>query len=317
MSSNTTSMTQASKESLATVDQVTFIIRGFLDRLRYSEPVISQEDRQYLEKTIHGEFARYEQHHGANYPEWLNHTVTPSVAMAQASTQLCYGSHDIEVQLYMARLTVWAIYFDDVMSSSLASLQRDLIANNTDSDVIVDFRRFLLDAYRIWDPISANFMASSWMEFLNGCAIEASDELGSMEIQKTAIFWPDYLRSKTGLAPAYTYAIFSKELHPQLSAYIQIIGDANRFIELANDVLSFYKEELAGETNNYVHTRAFTRGTSAIQTHQEVAEELISIYERVCVTLEGLELDAWKTFVNGYLAFHVMQKRYRLGEILA
>ncbi|KAI3605500.1 hypothetical protein WG66_005896 [Moniliophthora roreri] len=290
MSSNTTSMTQASKESLATVDQVTFIIRGFLDRLRYSEPVVSQTDRQYLEKTIHSEFARYEQHHGAHYSEWLNHTVTPSVAMAQASTQILYRLRNR-----------WAIYFDDVMSSSLASLQRDLISNNTDSDVIVDFRRFLLDAYQIWDPISANFMSSSWMEFLNGCAIEASDELGAMEIQKTAMFWPDYLRSKTGLAPAYTYAIFSKELHPQLSAYIQTIGDANRFIELANDVLSFYKEELAGETNNYVHTRAFTRGTSAIQTHQEVAEELISIYERVCVTLEGLELEAWKTFVNGYL----------------
>ncbi|ESK87730.1 hypothetical protein Moror_1831 [Moniliophthora roreri MCA 2997] len=297
MSSNTTSMTQASKESLATVDQVTFIIRGFLDRLRYSEPVVSQTDRQYLEKTIHSEFARYEQHHGAHYSEWLNHTVTPSVAMAQASTQILYRLRN-RCTWHDSR---WAIYFDDVMSSSLASLQRDLISNNTDSDVIVDFRRFLLDAYQIWDPISANFMSSSWMEFLNGCAIEASDELGAMEIQKTAMFWPDYLRSKTGLAPAYTYAIFSKELHPQLSAYIQTIGDANRFIELANDVLSFYKEELAGETNNYVHTRAFTRGTSAIQTHQEVAEELISIYERVCVTLEGLELEAWKTFVNGYL----------------
>lgn len=306
-------MTHASKESPITVDQVKLTIRGFLDRLHYSEPVVSQTDRQYLEKTIHSEFARYVQHHGAHYSEWLNNTVTPAVAMAQ----LCYANHDLEVQLYMARLTVWAIYFDDVMSSSLASLQENLIANKMDSDVIVDFRRFLLDAYQIWDPISANLMVSSWMEFLTGCAIEASEDLGSMKIQRTAVFWPDYLRSKTGLAPAYTYAIFSKHLHPKLSAYIQIMGDANRFIELANDVLSFYKEELAGETNNYVSTRAFTRGTSAIQTHQEVAEELISIYERVCVTLKGLELEAWKAFANGYLAFHVMQERYRLGEILA
>ncbi|KAI3605431.1 hypothetical protein WG66_005897 [Moniliophthora roreri] len=210
----------------------------------------------------------------------------------------------------MARLTVWAIYFDDVMSSSLASLQENLIANKMDSDVIVDFRRFLLDAYQIWDPISANLMVSSWMEFLTGCAIEASEDLGSMKIQRTAVFWPDYLRSKTGLAPAYTYAIFSKHLHPKLSAYIQIMGDANRFIELANDVLSFYKEELAGETNNYVSTRAFTRGTSAIQTHQEVAEELISIYERVCVTLKGLELEAWKAFANGYLRDIVSEKSW-------
>ncbi|ESK87731.1 hypothetical protein Moror_1832 [Moniliophthora roreri MCA 2997] len=86
MSSNT-SMTHASKESPITVDQVKLTIRGFLDRLHYSEPVVSQTDRQYLEKTIHSEFARYVQHHGAHYSEWLNNTVTPAVAMAQASTQ--------------------------------------------------------------------------------------------------------------------------------------------------------------------------------------------------------------------------------------
>ncbi|EEB99956.1 hypothetical protein MPER_00230, partial [Moniliophthora perniciosa FA553] len=79
----------------------------------------------------------------------------------------------------------------------------------------------------------------------------------------------------------------------------------------------FYKELLAGETNNYICARAFTTGKSAIQTHQEVADELVNLYERSCATLQGLELEAWKAFVNGYLAFHVVLERYRLGEILS
>ncbi|KAI3609631.1 terpenoid synthase [Moniliophthora roreri] len=306
----------ASRVPMVVTDQVVSTIRGFLDRLCYSEPMVSQEDRRHLEETVRDDFGQYLHHHGALSSEWLDITVTPSVAIAQ----LCYTSHDLDVQLYIARLTSWVIYFDDMaqrMPSSLVAFQRNLIANDGDSDLMVAFRRLLLDAYRMWDPISANLIGSSCMEFITSCAIEGSKELGSMKIRRTAISWPDYLRSKTGVASVYSLMIFSKHLHPQLSAYIQVIGDANRFIEFTDDILSFYKESLAGETNNYVSTRAFTRGKTTIQTHQELAEETISAHERICATLEGPELEAWKTFVNGYLAFHVLQERYRLGEILS
>ncbi|KAI3609526.1 terpenoidsynthase [Moniliophthora roreri] len=302
MSSNINTGTSAES-----INQVVSTIRGFLDRLHYSETPVSQEDRRYLEKTVRGDFARHVQHHGARSSEWLDIT-------------LCYSSHDLQVQLYIARLTTWAIYFDDMtqrMPSSLAAFQRNLITNDADSDIMVEFRRLLVDAYRLWEPISANLIVTCCMEFVTACAIEGNEELGSMKIRRTAVSWPDYLRSKTGVAAAYSYAIFSKHLDHQLSAYIQIIGDANKFIELTNDILSFYKENLTGETNNYIYARAFTRGKSAIQTHQDVAEELISMYERICATLEGPELEAWKGFVNGYLTFHVVLERYRLGEILS
>ncbi|ESK92012.1 terpenoidsynthase [Moniliophthora roreri MCA 2997] len=311
MSSNINTGTSAES-----INQVVSTIRGFLDRLHYSETPVSQEDRRYLEKTVRGDFARHVQHHGARSSEWLDITVIPAVAIAQ----LCYSSHDLQVQLYIARLTTWAIYFDDMtqrMPSSLAAFQRNLITNDADSDIMVEFRRLLVDAYRLWEPISANLIVTCCMEFVTACAIEGNEELGSMKIRRTAVSWPDYLRSKTGVAAAYSYAIFSKHLDHQLSAYIQIIGDANKFIELTNDILSFYKENLTGETNNYIYARAFTRGKSAIQTHQDVAEELISMYERICATLEGPELEAWKGFVNGYLTFHVVLERYRLGEILS
>ncbi|ESK85022.1 terpenoid synthase [Moniliophthora roreri MCA 2997] len=292
----------ASRVPMVVTDQVVSTIRGFLDRLCYSEPMVSQEDRRHLEETVRDDFGQYLHHHGALSSEWLDITVTPSVAIAQVSSYspLCYTSHDLDVQLYIARLTSWVIYFDDMaqrMPSSLVAFQRNLIANDGDSDLMVAFRRLLLDAYRMWDPISANLIGSSCMEFITSCAIEGSKELGSMKIRRTAISWPDYLRSKTGVA--------------------SVIGDANRFIEFTDDILSFYKESLAGETNNYVSTRAFTRGKTTIQTHQELAEETISAHERICATLEGPELEAWKTFVNGYLAFHVLQERYRLGEILS
>ncbi|ESK82920.1 terpenoid synthase [Moniliophthora roreri MCA 2997] len=233
---------------------------------------------------------------------------------------MIYPGHDFEEQLYMSRLTTWLLYFDDMahrMPSSLEAFQRNLITNEDDLEVMVTFRRLLADAYRLRDPISANLIVTSCMEFVTGCAIEGSKELSLMKVRETAASWPYFLRTRTGVAHAFSFMIFPRNLNFELSSYIQIMGDANLFIELANDVLSFHKENLVGETNNYVSNRAYTTGKSAIQAHKEIAEDVISAYHRICATLDKSQLEVWKKYANGHLAFHVAQKRYHLDEILS
>ncbi|EEB96786.1 hypothetical protein MPER_04018, partial [Moniliophthora perniciosa FA553] len=239
---------------------------------------------------------------------------------------LCYTSHGLDVQLYIAQLTTWIhLLLNDLGAKGLPSVPWLALPEETKSQMMGISRphgRISTSCSStpypyMGSPSLPTLLSLPAWSSLRPVQLKGRKDTGSMEVRGTAASWPDYLRSKTGVSAAYSFTIFSKHLHPQLSSYIQIMGDANRFIELTNDILSFYKENLAGETNNYISTRAFTRRKSTIQTHQELTEEAISTHERICATLEGPELEAWKIFVNGYLAFHVMQERYRLGEILS
>ncbi|EEB89683.1 hypothetical protein MPER_12192 [Moniliophthora perniciosa FA553] len=172
------------------------------------------------------------------------------------------------------------------------------------------------DAYRLWDTLPANSIVTASMEFVTGCVLEEDAGIRSMKIRATAASWPYFLRTKTGVASAYSFMMFPRLAHPNLRSYIQVIGDINLFIDLTNDVLSFHKESLEGETWNYVSNRSATTGKSVLQTYRDITTEVLSSHDRICATLDGPELLAWKRFVNGYLAFHITQDRYRLEEIL-
>ncbi|KAG6824532.1 hypothetical protein H0H93_001924, partial [Arthromyces matolae] len=158
--------------------------------------------------------------------------------------------------------------------------------------------------YDSWDTISANCIASSAMEFVNGCMLEDFQEAQNMEVSKDARSWPDYLREKTGTSSAYAFFIFPRnDLEYCVTDFIQVIGDIKIYINHVNDLLSFYKEELAGETDNYIHIRASVQGKSAYDTLVDVARESVAAYSRVSGILSSQSPAAyqlWETFAAGY-----------------
>ena len=99
--------------------------------------------------------------------------------------------------------------------------------------------------------------------------------------------------------------------------------------------LSFYKEELAGETNNYVHLRASAEQTSAEGVLRQLVEEVLDSNRHMdALTYEDPELAAlWQRYMQvranssyaksalftppqqGYLEFSLKAKRYRLAEL--
>jgi len=86
---------------------------------------------------------------------------------------------------------------------------------------------------------------------------------------------------------------------------------------LISDILSFYKEELQGETVNYIHDRALVTGKTAIDTLREVIDETEAASQRVRQILgESDARDAWDSFAKGYISFHYGDPRYRLREII-
>lgn len=83
-----------------------------------------------------------------------------------------------------------------------------------------------------------------------------------------------------------------------------------------NDILSFHKEELAHETENYVHLRALvTNRKDPLIVVNDLVEEAITSADGIGATLTGEAKEAWIRFKVGYITFHVSQERYRLSDL--
>lgn len=62
----------------------------------------------------------------------------------------------------------------------------------------------------------------------------------------------------------------------------------------------FYKEDLAGETNNYVHNRARVSQKSIPDTLQDIVKDALDAHKRVTDGLSETNIP-WPKFVNGVL----------------
>ena len=84
-----------------------------------------------------------------------------------------------------------------------------------------------------------------------------------------------------------------------------------------SDILSFYKEEMDGEEDNYIHERALASGSSTSGALQEVIDETVAAVKRVRGILgDGPGRAAWENFAAGYIRVHTDNPRYRLKDIL-
>ncbi|KAF8893166.1 isoprenoid synthase domain-containing protein [Gymnopilus junonius] len=201
--------------------------------------------------------------------------------------------------------------------SALEGFQQRVLENKSPAgEFLQAFREHLTDMYKYWDKIPANLINLSAIDFINGCLLEEMPVIRDMKVSPDARSWPFYLRNKTGTAVAYAFMLFPKDLHPDMSEYIQVIDDMNLYICLANDVLSFYKEYLAGETNNYISIRAKNTQKSLEDALQDTVNDTLAAHDRITKVLEHTSAYVpWKNFVTGYLAFHFGLKRYRLSEL--
>ncbi|KAJ7159374.1 hypothetical protein C8R43DRAFT_1086920 [Mycena crocata] len=128
---------------------------------------------------------------------------------------------------------------------------------------------------------------------------------------------PHYLRSKSGAAEAYAAGIFkaTKDQNFPVSKYIRVLPDVAFFIEVMNDLLSFHKEELAGETHNLIHLR--TRGLSSSGAAGSGLEGQWTTYDTIRVLCDDLREATLR--VNGLLRLEECERKTegfgrRVGE---
>ena len=87
---------------------------------------------------------------------------------------------------------------------------------------------------------------------------------------------------------------------------------------IISDLLSFYKEELAGENGNYISLEASQRGQEKILVFRELARDLSLCVSRIETILEGNSeaKTVYQCFIGGYVSYHFSDnKRYHLNDL--
>ncbi|KAJ6496165.1 isoprenoid synthase domain-containing protein [Mycena sanguinolenta] len=232
-----------------------------------------------------------------------------------------YRNHSFQNKIYISLLSWFSMTIDDRVTNMRVPLERfheRLLDGKPQLDPLLDHLALLLkDTTQFWDPVCSTAIICSFLEFVASTLIQDRDEMKAKRGAVESPSWPEYIRAKDGEPDAYAYMIFPRDMCPDVSVYIQAIPDICTFINYNNDVLSFYKEELAGETHNLVHARAQASGNSPLAELALVAEECLAATCRVRAILRGKGKyeEAWVAFERGYVTFHTAGKRYRLGEI--
>ncbi|KAF8169129.1 isoprenoid synthase domain-containing protein [Mycena galopus ATCC 62051] len=247
----------------------------------------------------------------------------PSLTFQVACTviDLSYPEHELELQVHLTMYTWLSFMIDDTsskMDEHVELFQQRFIEGTPQPTALLQrYAETLRILYKYYHSVVANWIIQSSLSFVTCCFLETRKEYRNMQQQEAGRNWAYFFRDKEGLADAYCLFSFPQKDCPDISAFLQAVPDITIYINLGNDILSFYKEELQGETNNYIHTRARYTHKEPIVVLQEVVEETVAAQKRVSALLDGqgsIE-HVWNTFWPGYITFHRKVSRYCLDQI--
>ncbi|KAK8012066.1 hypothetical protein PG989_000326 [Apiospora arundinis] len=231
-----------------------------------------------------------------------------------------------DYQVIYALLTLMFFHAEDILDDKpdvIANLQRNLATGRPFEDPMLDwFARELVP--QLWDhfnPLVANMILVACYDFVNGIGIEHVTQ--DAAVHPKAERFPDWLRFKTGLSPMYALLALARHSDKDrknadgFGRYVQAVPDVIVFTNIVNDVISFYKELLAGEKGNYIDHRAEKEGVDVITAQRVLAEEGVAVYERIRATLaDAPEYRAnFEAYARGITHFHTSSPRYRLREL--
>ncbi|PPQ89225.1 hypothetical protein CVT25_001304 [Psilocybe cyanescens] len=289
--------------------QATFkeIVTKFVEDLEYCpEDPITDENATY--QAVRSEFST--QYDSGN--KWFDQMYRTAVTMGEiakipnTTSQLPYPDHAPEIRLEIARFTCFLLHVDDLGKdfNTLEGLQKRIfMGDNSDGTFLQAFRKHLIGFYQYYDAIQANSITLAAIDCINGMLLEQNDAIRDMKLSDCSQSWPNYLRNKTGCSAAYAFMLFPKTMNLDLTDYISVIEDIVFFTNAVNDILSFYKEYLSGETDTYVFLRARITEKPLDETLRDVVAETLAAHARATKVLEAATCTAvtWKRYVNGYL----------------
>ncbi|KAI1757864.1 longiborneol synthase [Xylaria castorea] len=235
----------------------------------------------------------------------------------------CVG-HPVEVQAYIGLFTWLVVLYDDMvgqegqMQEEAGRFNERLFRGETQPNALLDgIAQLIREAPEHFDPVLSALIQTSTLDFLTSNLLEQRSEFKNLRVTKEGREFPYYFRGMAGLGVGYALFLFPKALYPDIGLFVEAIPDIERFINTANDVLSFYKEEVGGDKRNYINNRAVCEEKGALQVLELVKSDALGCVMRVRHILggRGKYAKSWEDFVRGYNAMHTTNPRYRLSEL--
>ncbi|KAF8993452.1 hypothetical protein BDQ17DRAFT_1252929 [Cyathus striatus] len=160
-----------------------------------------------------------------------------------------------------------------------------------------------------WRPITASLILAASLNFISSLYID--HETKDMKLGKSTINHPTFLRRLSGIAISYaTFAFPPESRLPTTCKLFPIVG-----MSLTTDIMSFYKEELQGEDFNYISLVGKMQGLGKLDALKLVTHDTASAHERVLDMLNGEAYTCYKAYIQGYVAFHALCRRYKLDQL--
>ncbi|KAJ2986476.1 hypothetical protein NUW54_g9754 [Trametes sanguinea] len=287
------------------------ILRDFLARMRYSSPNTPPN------ATLRAEVVQNIRSWNAGFtPEAIEAVTDTSCSIAESSYPHTSYHHQHLVALYTAQL----VYVDDLGARDLNALgeciRRFVGRKHVEHPALQRIFCQFQEMYKYYPHVSADAINTNTVECLVGMYIEYTTK--NMAVLPEATRYPWFLRLRSGDGSAYSLFNFVKKWNdPSDLYYLQLLPALEHFTIATNDILSFYKEALGGETETYIHLRASAEGKDPLTVLRDVVDETLrSIREVRQLASAHPKLEAiCESYLMGYVEFHIRAKRYRLDEL--
>ncbi|KAI0632035.1 terpenoid synthase [Trametes polyzona] len=292
--------------------QIKDIMQDFLSQCNYEYPCTPPDIA--LRGRLRREVAEWDA--GLN-PKHAEKLVDTSCHFAETA----YGHLSRDHCFFVARYTAYFIYADDfggepARLNALREFSRRFANKERQLDPVLErLAEMVRGADALWTDVGASAIISGTLDALSGFYVEFTTQ--GMVVKPGAVRYPDYLRLKSGIDPPFIAFMFMRGWRSSVESYVQLLPEMEFWIGAANDVLSFYKEELAHETNNYTQMRAAMEQTSAIAILRKLADEVVETTHRIeRLAADDAELSAlWHGYKQRFIEFQVKAPRYRLSEL--
>jgi hypothetical protein len=236
-----------------------------------------------------------------------------------ALTSYSYASQGVQEAIAVKTALYAAI--DNLAKDMGDDLRRyctELVSGDSHSHPLLRAMTSWLRKYcRLFGNFGGNMIVKSLINYISAGFYEL-DGTCMRGTQSTSDF-TDYFRYKSGTSEAYGFLSFPEELFPEsryLDKYLAAMPTIIDYLNIANDLLSFYKEETMKDAM-HVHAHARANHLSHLESLQCFAERAKSAFQRVQCLLSSDEplQRAAENFLHGYITFHLASKRYRLTEL--
>nr|AVL27455.1 terpine synthase-like protein MTPSL5 [Anthoceros punctatus] len=276
------------------------------------------------------------------------------ISLGATMGHIVYSYHPVDLQVKIGHFTALLLMVDDLAGSLTgAALERyledmclfQMKFTNPEGyatrypgrgdlhEVLEKYIHYLktdLNPFFPTDLRLQTLMIKSVLDFMEGNLQEQHYEEHPIEYTADMPQLPRFLRYKSGMSEPYAHFCImhtmssgsaSQDQHFFYNSLYPMVPDLVDVFDFGNDVMSFYKEIQNGEDSIGILNHGRIHNLSPLQSLRDSMETVIHSRTRLMALADrtGSEemMERIVSLFQGYLIWHVRNKRYRLDEILS